>query len=95
MTEDQFEKLAQMIKGVHDDLSERMDSGFAQVQEQFAQVHEELTAIRMELREIRSRLDTLENKVDEHSGYAKEIDHILERVVAIERHLGIQSKVAA
>ena len=29
------------------------------------------------------------------SGFAKEIDHLLTRVVAIEKHLGLHKKMAA
>jgi hypothetical protein len=29
------------------------------------------------------------------SGYAKEIDHLIERVSAIEKHLGLRANIAA
>jgi len=56
---------------------------------------EELRAIRSELADIRRDLDTLKERVGDISGYSKEIDHLLERVRAIEQHLGIKPRVAA
>ena len=57
------------------------------------QTVEELRAIRSELAEIRRDLDAL--KVGDMSGYSKEIDHLMERVRAIEKHLGIKPQLAA
>ncbi len=51
--------------------------------------------IRSELKDIRNRLDALESAVHNTSGYAKEIDHLMERVRAIEKHLGLHQKIAA
>ena len=56
---------------------------------------EELRAIRSELADIRRGLATLKERVGDMSGYSKEIDHLLERVRAIEQHLGIKPRVAA
>jgi predicted nucleic acid-binding Zn-ribbon protein len=56
---------------------------------------EELRAIRSELADIRRELDALKQRVDHMSGYSKEIDHLFERVRAIEQHLGITPKLAA
>ena len=52
-------------------------------------------SIRDELRDIKQRLTGLEALVEDHSLYAKDIDHALERIGAIERHLGINKKIAA
>src|SRR3989344_5611503 len=110
MTEDQFEKLAQLMQVSHDDLEQKMEEGFAhvdarferidarferidarfgQVDARFDKVDNELAHIRTELKDIRKRLDILEEKVDQQSGFAKEIDHILTRVTMIEKRLGI------
>jgi hypothetical protein len=51
--------------------------------------------IRGELKDIRLRLDALELAVQNVSGFAKEIDHLIERVSAIERHLGLGRSIAA
>ena len=65
----------------------------------FADIRTEMRAgfadIRAELQDIRQRLDALELAVQNISGYAKEIDHIIERVCAIEQHLGLRRNIAA
>jgi hypothetical protein len=58
-------------------------------------VREELAPIRSELKSIRRDLDDLREKVENVIGFQKEIDHALERIAAIEKHLGINKKVAA
>ena len=59
------------------------------------ETHESLADIGSELKDIRNRLDALESSVHNISGYAKEIDHLMERVNAIEKHLGLRQKAAA
>jgi len=56
---------------------------------------EELRAIRLELADIRRDLDVLKEQAGHMTGYSKEIDHLLERVRAIEKHLGIKPQLAA
>ncbi len=51
--------------------------------------------LRSELKDIRDRLDELEATVKNISGFAKEIDHLMERVSAIEQHLGLHTHIAA
>src|SRR5271166_3808556 len=60
-----------------------------------AEMHEGFADIRSELKDIRSRLDALEAAVHNISGYAKEIDHLIERVRALEKHLGLHSNISA
>lgn len=48
-----------------------------------------------ELKDIRRQLEVLEESSKSYSGFAKEIDHVLQRVIAIEKHLGIQSRTVA
>lgn len=59
------------------------------------QTVEELRAIRSELAGIRRDLDALKERVGDMSGYSTEIDHLIERVRAIEKHLGIKPQLAA
>ena len=87
MTDDQFEKLAQLIQTSHEDLSARMDRLTLEVHE----LREAIDALRSELGQIRTQLEALEEKVGQQSGYAKEIDHLLMRVSTIEQKLGIQA----
>jgi hypothetical protein len=58
-------------------------------------VRDELAPIRSELKSIRHDLDDLREKVENVIGFQKEIDHALERIAAIEKHLGINKKIAA
>jgi hypothetical protein len=55
---------------------------------------EELRGVRTDVKAIRSELDELRDKVDNIAGYRKEIDHALERIAAIRKHLGLNKKIA-
>ena len=59
------------------------------------ETHTGFADIRAELKDIRLRLDALELAVQNVSGFAKEIDHLIERVSAIEQHLGLRRSIAA
>jgi hypothetical protein len=48
-----------------------------------------------ELKAIHRDLDDLRERVENISGFQKEIDYALERIAAIEKHLGIDKKIAA
>jgi hypothetical protein len=58
-------------------------------------IREELKEIRSEVASIRRDLERLTANVANVIGYRKEIDHALERIAAIEQHLGINRKIAA
>jgi hypothetical protein len=58
-----------------------------------SEMNEGFASVRAEMRDIRNRLDAIEAELKNHSGFAKEIDHLIERVRAIEEHLGIQHKI--
>jgi K+/H+ antiporter YhaU regulatory subunit KhtT len=55
----------------------------------------DIAGIMEELADIKRRLKDVEAAVEDHAGHSKEIDHALERIAAIERHLGITKKIAA
>ena len=59
-----------------------------ETRQNFREIHVELADIRRDLEEMKSRVTNV-------TGYGKEIDHALERIAAIERHLGIEKKIAA
>ena len=63
--------------------------------EDIANVVVQLTSVERELKSIRRDLDDLREKVENVTGFQKEIDHALERIAAIEKHLGINKKIAA
>ena len=56
---------------------------------------ENFRELRVELAEIRRDLDELKLRVANITGYGKEIDHALERIAGIEKHLGIEKRIAA
>jgi hypothetical protein len=89
-----------------DTLDAHMERGFAAVAEDIAdlrtefiefrtETHENFASLRAEIRDIRHRLEALEEAVHNSVGLTKEIDYLMERVVDIEKHLGIKHKIAA
>ena len=48
-----------------------------------------------ELADIRREVEHLREQFENVSGFRKEIDHALERIGAIEKHLGLKKKIAA
>jgi len=48
-----------------------------------------------ELKSVRTDLKSLKEKVENVTGYRKEIDHALERIAAIEKHLGVKHEIEA
>jgi chromosome segregation ATPase len=60
-----------------------------------AALGDQVASIERDLKQIRRDLYELGDKVENIGGYRKEIDHALERIAAIERHLGIERKIAA
>lgn len=69
--------------------------GFATKDDVRMIMREELRDVRSDIKAIRAELDELNEKVDNITGYRKKIDHALERIAAIEKHLGINKKIAA
>jgi predicted RNase H-like nuclease (RuvC/YqgF family) len=63
--------------------------------EDIANLTEHVVSIEQELKSVRRNLDDLRNKVENVVGYRKEIDHALERIAAIEKHLNLRKKMAA
>jgi hypothetical protein len=44
---------------------------------------------------IHREVETVQQELKNVGGFGKEIDHALERIAAIEKHLGINKKIAA
>lgn len=59
------------------------------------EMHDGFASIRAEVHDIRVRIEVIETTLNGHHGFAKEIDHLIERVVAIEKHLGIKQAITA
>jgi hypothetical protein len=64
-------------------------------QEVPAMIREELKPIHHELREINRRLDVLDEEYKNLKGVTKEIDELRAQVREIEKHLGLNKKIAA
>jgi hypothetical protein len=62
---------------------------------EIAALGEQATNVERELRVTRRDLGDLTRKVENVIGFRKEIDHALERIAAIEKHLGLDNKIAA
>ena len=74
-----------------DELKEFRDE-FNEFREETA---ENFRALRAEVADVRRDVEELKSRADNSAGYSKEIDHALERIAAIEKHLGIEKKIAA
>jgi hypothetical protein len=49
----------------------------------------------MSQRSMMAELDEIKEQLGNVTGFGKEIDHALERIAAIEKHLSIESRMAA
>jgi uncharacterized coiled-coil DUF342 family protein len=87
------EMLAHVVEHMvtKDELKEFRDE-FKEFREETA---ENFRALRAEVADIRRDLEEMKSRVANITGYGKEIDHALERIAAIEKHLGIEKRIAA
>ena len=86
-------------------LEDMMEKGFAAAAEDLALrptaaavtllLDDRFLPLSRELASIRRDLGELAAKVHNVMGFAKDIDHALERIAAIEKHLGLNNKIAA
>ena len=86
-------------------LEDMMEKGFAAAAEDLALrptaaavtllLDDRFLPLSRELASIRRDLGDLAAKVHNVMGFAKDIDHALERIAAIEKHLGLNKKIAA
>lgn len=68
---------------------------FERVHERFDAMEGRFSNLDSEVASIRRDIASLETRVGNISGYAKEIDHLLQRLVVIEKHLGLNKRVSA
>ena len=94
-----LKEVGEMLAYVVEHMATKDDlKGFA-TKEDLKAFREETTenfrTLRAELADIRRELDDLRLRVVNVTGYRKEIDYALERIAAIEKHLGIEKGIAA
>jgi hypothetical protein len=73
----------------------RDSAGTESPRTQVRATHDRLRDISAEIAVIHRRVERLEEQGASNAGFAKEIDHLLARVAEIEKHLGIDKKIAA
>ena len=78
-----------------DDLRTEMIDQFEHAGKQVQTIYDRLRDISAEIAVIHRRVERLEELGASNAGFAKEIDHLLTRVTEIEKHLGIDKKIAA
>jgi hypothetical protein len=69
-----------------DDLRMEMMDQFEHVDRQSATTHDLLRDVSAEIAVIHRRIERLEEQGASNAGFSKEIDHLLTRVIAIEKH---------
>ena len=84
MSESDFERLSRLL----------LDE-FKRVNDRFDGLDTQFVDLRDEVRTMRKHLDELEKASKNFAGFAKEIDHLLGRLVAIEKHFGLETSIAA
>jgi hypothetical protein len=83
------------MKGDVADLKTEMIAQFEYFDKQLGANHDRLRDISSEVAVIHRRIERLDEQGASHGGFAREIDHALERIAAIEKHLGLDKKIAA
>ena len=72
---------------------------FNRVHDRFDQISQtldnRLLDLGSEIRSIHRELEALTQAVGNMTGFSKEIDHLLQRIAAIEKHLGLTSSITA
>ncbi len=80
---DSIEKLATLVADGFSEMNTRFDAMDARMD----RMENDIRAIRTELADVNRRIDRLEEQGARQAGYAKEIDHLIQRVSKIEKHL--------
>jgi uncharacterized coiled-coil DUF342 family protein len=98
MAQTDLERISRLMLDEFGRIHERLDNyddRFDQHDARFDNIDAELRNLRAELKGLRIELDDLREKAENMLGYRKEIDHALGRIAAIEKRLGIDTKIAA
>ena len=102
MAKDKIDHLTEIIKRGFANLDARMEKGFTAIDDLDhkimslrATTDTGFLSLRDELQEINECLNTLDENYKNVKGVTKEIDVVRARVKDIERHLGMNKKIAA
>jgi predicted nuclease with TOPRIM domain len=95
VTKENLEAFRSELKGDIAHLRTEMIDQFEHADKQFEATRDRLRDMAAEIAVIHRRVERLEEQGASNAGFAKEIDHLLTRVAEIERHLGIDKKIAA
>jgi DNA-binding ferritin-like protein len=82
-----IDKLATSVATSFHALSEKMDQRFDQVDQRLGLLESEVRELRNETRSIRAALERLPDDID--ATYAPTMNDMLERIIVIEKKLGI------
>ena len=104
--ERKIDNLTQIVKRGFSNLDTRIEKGFAAIAADIDDLDHKIMSLRAttetgflslrdELHEINECLNALDENYKNLKGVTKEIDDIRSRVKDIERHLGINKKIAA
>jgi predicted nuclease with TOPRIM domain len=88
-----LKEVGEMLTHVVEHMATKDD--IARLERRVGKLSEQVTSIEGEVKSIRRDLDELGEKFENVSGFRKEIDYALERIAAIEKHLGLDKKIAA
>src|SRR5713226_3247524 len=88
-------ELGEMLAHVVEHMATKDDLKSLATKADLAALAEQVAGIERDLKTMRRELNDLAEVVENIAGYRKEIDHALERIAAIEKHLGIGRKLAA
>ena len=91
----EFERFSRLVLDAIHEFREEVDERLGKIAYQLGEAGHRLTSIEKELLEIGKRLDILEEQSSSHGGFAKELDDLHTRLTAIERHLGLDERIAA
>ena len=106
MAKDKIDHLTEIIKRGFANLDARMEKGFTAIADDIDDLDHKIMSLRAttdtgflslrdELQEINECLNTLDENYTNVKGVTKEIDDVRARVKDIERHLGMNKKIAA
>jgi uncharacterized protein YPO0396 len=86
-------EIQELSEFVRDHMATKSD--IADIRHDIADIRHDIEGVMSELKDIKQRLKVVEVLAENHSGFKKEIDHVLSRIRAIEKHLGIKKPVSA